>query len=198
MNDIKDIIAQNLTKLRQANNLTQLELAERLNYSDKSISKWEHGDATPPINVLKDIADLYGVSLDFLVSENPNEVYDKTYGNKNNNKNKIIITLLSVSLVWLAAVIVYVYASIISNANLWILFILSVPASTIILIVFNSIWGKAKFTYILISVLIWSTLLTIYLLILSSVKYNTWMIFFIGIPIQIGVILWSQLKSTKK
>ena len=198
MSDIKDIIAQNLTKLRQANNLTQLDLAERLNYSDKSISKWEHGDATPPINVLKDIADLYGVSLDFLVSENPNEVYDKTYGNKNNNKNKIIITLLSVSLVWLAAVIVYVYASIISNANLWILFILSVPASTIILIVFNSIWGKAKFTYILISVLIWSTLLTIYLLILSSVKYNTWMIFFIGIPIQIGVILWSQLKSTKK
>ena len=60
MNNVKDILAQNLIKLRTENNLTQTELAEKLNYTDKSISKWEHGETTPPIDVLKDIADLIG------------------------------------------------------------------------------------------------------------------------------------------
>ncbi|MBQ9104315.1 MAG: helix-turn-helix transcriptional regulator [Clostridia bacterium] len=194
MNEIKDIIAQNLTKLRQSRNLTQSELAETLNYSDKSISKWEHGDATPPIEVLKRIADLYDVSLDFLVTENPNTVYDKKYGRKGNNQNKIIITLLAVSLVWLTSVILYVYGSLLAGQNYWILFVLSVPVSSIVLIVFNSIWGKVKHTFILVSILVWSTLATIYL---HFISYNPWMIFFIGVPLQIGIILWSQLKSSK-
>jgi DNA-binding transcriptional regulator YiaG len=38
--DIKPIIAKNITALRQNAKLTQIELAERLNYSDKAVSKW--------------------------------------------------------------------------------------------------------------------------------------------------------------
>ena len=51
MKDVKDILAENLTHLRQASGITQSELAKRLNYTDKSVSKWEHGDAVPPIDV---------------------------------------------------------------------------------------------------------------------------------------------------
>lgn len=43
MNDIKSNVAKNISRLRQSRGMTQLELAERLNYSDKAISKWEHG-----------------------------------------------------------------------------------------------------------------------------------------------------------
>ena len=71
MDDIKSIVAKNITELRILNNMTQLELAEKLNYSDKAISKWERGESTPDISVLVMIADIFGVSLDYLVkSEN--------------------------------------------------------------------------------------------------------------------------------
>ena len=47
MNNIKSIIAQNITDLRRAKGLTQLELAEQLNYSDKAVSKWERAESMP-------------------------------------------------------------------------------------------------------------------------------------------------------
>lgn len=43
MEDIKSIVAKNITDLRILNNMTQLELGAKLNYSDKTISKWERG-----------------------------------------------------------------------------------------------------------------------------------------------------------
>ena len=69
MEDIKSIVAKNITELRLLNNMTQMELAEKLNYSDKTISKWERAESSPDIAVLVDIADLFGVSLDYLVSQ---------------------------------------------------------------------------------------------------------------------------------
>ena len=109
MNNIKETVAKNLTKLRQERNLTQSEVAQMLNYTDKSVSKWEHAETTPPIDVLKQLADLYEVSLDYLVSDRNEEFYDSTYTGKRNTTNKIIITILATSLVWLIATILYVY-----------------------------------------------------------------------------------------
>ena len=43
MDDIKNIVAKNITELRLLNNMTQMELAEKINYSDKTVSKWERG-----------------------------------------------------------------------------------------------------------------------------------------------------------
>ena len=69
MNDIKDIFAKNLSELRQASGMTQLELGERLNYSDKTVSKWERGESIPDAGMLKQIADVFGVSVDYLLEE---------------------------------------------------------------------------------------------------------------------------------
>lgn len=194
MNNVKEILPINLTKLRQEKHLTQSEVAERLNYTDKSVSKWEHGDAIPPIDVLKDLADLYEVSLDFLVTGIDDGSYDKNYTSEKNMPNKIIITLLAVSLVWILATVLFVYAKVFANMDLWIFFIGAVPLSTIVLIVFNGIWGKRKFTFILTSVLTWTLLATVYLYFLS---YNLWSLFILGIPFQASIILWSQLKKSK-
>lgn len=73
MSDLRIILADNLIKLRKANHLTQLELAQKLNYSDKAISKWEHGDTLPDIETLKTLADMYGVTVDALLTEEPIE-----------------------------------------------------------------------------------------------------------------------------
>ncbi|MBR2870352.1 MAG: helix-turn-helix transcriptional regulator [Clostridia bacterium] len=194
MENIKDIIAKNLTSLRIEKKWTQNELADKLNYSDKSVSKWEHGETTPPIDVLKQLADLYDVSLDYLVTDVHDDSYDRVYNNKKNNLNKIIITSLAVSLVWLIATILYVYCAMLFNESYWILFITAVPFSSIVLLVFNGIWGKRIFTFYLVSILIWSILLSIYLLFL---EHNPWIIFILGAPLQIAVILWAFLVPNK-
>lgn len=67
MEEVKNIVAKNIYELRKKNNMTQLELAEKLNYSDKTVSKWEKGENSPDITVLVEIANIFGVSLDYLV-----------------------------------------------------------------------------------------------------------------------------------
>lgn len=193
MNNVKDVLPQNLAKLRQENRLTQSEVAEKLNYSDKAVSKWERGEALPPIDVIKDLADLYGISLDYLVSGTKDGSYDRRYTSKKNNTNKIIIMLLAMSLVWVIAAVLFFYGKVFAGKSFWIFFIAAVPVSLIVLLVFNCIWGKRKFTFILISALTWAILATIYLLFL---QYNIWSIFIIGIPFQAATILWSQLKRS--
>ncbi len=196
MNNVKEILPQNLTKLRTESKMTQIEVAEKLNYTDKSVSKWERGEAIPPIDVLKDLADLYGVSIDFLVTNTDDVSYDKKYTSRTNNRNKIIIMLLAVSLVWIVATVMFTYGIIFADLVLWPLFVAAVPVTTVVLLIFNGIWGKRKFIFILVSVLIWSVLATIFLTFLTF-NYNLWAIFIIGVPLQIATILWSQLKKSQ-
>ena len=195
MSEIKDILAKNLVKLRQTKKLTQSELAKQLNYSDKSISKWEHGDAVPPIDVLKEIADFYNVSLDFLVTEKIDEDFLKKLAKDKNFTTKVIITLLAISFVWLIATFSFFYGYTLLGKSYWILFVGAVPVSVIVLQIFNSIWGKRKYTFIIFSIFIWTSLALLYLINLES---NLWLLFILGVPLQIAVILWSQLKASKK
>ena len=195
MKEIKDIVAKNLAELRTKHGYTQGELAEMVNYTDKSVSKWEHGEAMPPIDVLKNLADIYKVTLDYLVTDAPDEIYGKLYNDKQNTPNKIIITLLAVSVVWIVATILFFNGLLLTQQSFWQLFIYAVPLSIIILIIFNGIWGRRIYTFILISVGLWATLLSLYI---SFIEYNIWTVFLIGVPFQIATILWSQLRKTKK
>lgn len=198
MDDLKQIIAKNITDLRKSTPLTQAELAEELNYSDKAISKWERAESIPDITVLKRIADLYGVTVDYLLEEEHTKNDNlKKSANAQERKNKNIITLLAVSVAWLVATIAFVSVGLYVKdiSNLWVIYIYAFPATFIILLVFNSIWGNLRKNFIIITLLIWSCLLSIYLSLLS---YNIWLIFVIGIPAQIIVILWSGMKFQKK
>ena len=80
MDDIKNIVAKNITDLRILNNMTQSELGEKLNYSDKTVSKWERGESSPDISVLVQIAEIFGVTLDYLVSSE--NIEEKVLENK--------------------------------------------------------------------------------------------------------------------
>ena len=70
MEDLKQIISKNIVSLRNSENMTQAELAEKLNYSDKAVSKWERGDSLPDVIVIKQIADIFGVTVDSLLTDN--------------------------------------------------------------------------------------------------------------------------------
>lgn len=194
MDNIKENIAKNIAKLRTENGMTQPELAEKLNYTDKSISKWEHGIATPPIDVLKDIADIFGVTVDDMLKDLSDEYYDNVYNAKENKPNKIVITLLAVSLVWLIAIVLFVYGKTLAGQTLWQFYVYAIPVSCIVLLVFNCLWGKRPLTFVIISALVWSLLTSIYIYFLP---FNPWAVFIIGIPLQIATVLWSQLKRNK-
>ena len=68
MDDLKVIISENITQLRKEHGLTQADLAEKLNYSDKAVSKWERAESLPDITVLKAMADLFNVKVDYLLT----------------------------------------------------------------------------------------------------------------------------------
>lgn len=195
MSEIKSVIASNIIYLRKEKKWTQAELAEKLNYSDKAVSKWERGESVPDIETLKNIADLFEVTVDFLLSENAPEQLE-TFKPKNQNKsNQLVITLLAVCMIWLVATIVYVYSQINLSYNFWTVFVWAVPISCLVLSVFNYKWGKRKLSVYINSIFIWTTLASVYLQFLS---YNLWLIFFVGIPLQILTILWAGLKPKKK
>lgn len=199
MDDLKQIIAYNITELRKASSLTQLELAEKLNYSDKAISKWERGESIPDIAVLKQIADIFGVTVDYLLQKEHNEkdrkqVSEKVF--KTKKRNRLIVTLLANSLVWLIATMVFVYLGIYTEKlhNLWIIFVYATPVSLVVCLIFNCIWGRRRRNFVIITLLVWSILLAVYLSLLS---YNLWLIFILGVPAQIIIFLWAGLKTVK-
>ena len=59
-----------IKQLREKNHLTQAELAEKLNVSDKTVSKWETAKGYPDISLLEPIASVFGVSVMELLSGN--------------------------------------------------------------------------------------------------------------------------------
>lgn len=188
MENLNFIIGKNLTELRKKNKLTQLELAEMLNYSDKAVSKWENGESVPSIEVLYRICKIYNVSLDYIAGETPQPVPIVTTAKI--RKKRLIITMLSILAVWLAVVVFFTAFDIFSHIKIWILFCWAVPASLIISIVFDSVWNRHKLLFWLVSLLIWSLLIC---LSLQFFNYNIWQVLFIGIPLQIGAILWDRL-----
>ena len=194
MENVKEIISENLVKLRKEHKLTQLELATKLNYSDKAISRWENGEVTPDVETLMNICALYEISLDDIVKKQENSK-NLTKQYKFQLRNKLIITLLSISLVWFIATLVFVYAQLIMQKFVWQVFIWAVPITCIVGIVFNAIWGKRQLMFPIISILVWSLLTSIYIQLLPV--YNLYLIFFLGIPLQVAIILWSFLKPRK-
>lgn len=195
MEDLKKVISQNLIELRKRKKYTQADLAEILQYSDKAISKWEKGESLPDIEVLYQICNLYGVTLDYLTHEGNYEEKQDYVKKDTTVVNKIIITLLSVSLIWFMVLIVYVYAFVLNDINLWILYVWGVPASALLILIFNSIWGKRKFKFVILTVLTWSFLASIFLqFVYLEMSYQVWAVFLLGIPAQIAIMIWSQLK----
>lgn len=189
VDDLKQIIANNIIELRKDMDLTQAELADKLGYTDKAISKWERAESIPDVTILKQLADLFGVTLNYLIeADHPQTKGELPRRTKN---NRLVISLLAAAAIWFVATVLFVYLQLYGVPGGWKVFVGAVPATMIVLLVFNSIWGKRVLNFIIISVLVWSALTFAYLML----PYNLFLIFIIGIPIQVLIILWSQIKT---
>lgn len=196
LEELKLIIARNIADLRKNNRMTQAEFAEKLNYSDKAISKWERGESIPDISTLKIIAEMFGVTVDYLLEEDHTkaDAFMETV-RRDVSRNHMIITFLSFTLVWLIATVVFVAISYLPSVTApWHAYIYAIPVSLIVLLVFNCIWGRRFWRFVLVSSLIWAILLAIFIVGFGCVS---WTVFLIGIPAQIIVLLWSRIKKHK-
>lgn len=189
--ELNDIIAENLAKYRKAANLTQSELAERLNYSDKSVSKWEQGNGMPDIFVLYKLAELYGVTVnDFMYKHEEKPIIP---GKKKHFFSRWMILVMSAGLCWLVAVIAFVFIKIIAPdfGFAWFPFIYALPASFIVLLVLSCVWRFYVLRSVSATGVIWTTLLSISLTVtLVANVPNAFMLFLIGVPLQILILLW--------
>ena len=191
--DERETNAKNLVKLREANRLTQAELAEQLNYTDKAISKWERGESLPDVLTLKKVATILGSDVNFILESHEEDDFIAKKKGVFKIQNRIAICSLAVTVVWLIATLVFVYFKIYQKVDLWQAFIAGVPASCFVLFVLLRRWYKSNklLSFIVISLFMWGFIAFIYL---ASLHLNMWALFFIGVPIQVIFILTYRLK----
>lgn len=198
MEDIRAAIAENITELRQGAKLTQSNLADILNYSDKAVSKWERGEAVPDITVLKQIADYFDVKVDYLLTrKHDNSEHPNNERAVLKRKNHFIISALSVMLVWLLTMLGFTVLSLCGLSNQWSVFLIAVPVSFIVVLVFNSIWGVRRMNFLIVSLLTWSVLVTVHVLLFAYLGNNVWRLYLIGVPAQLIIILSGFIKFKK-
>lgn len=194
MNNVKDTIAKNLIELRKSKKLTQQALADKLGYSDKAVSRWEHGETLPDIETLCKICDIYGVRFEYLLEEDDPEEKKKLYAKRKESRlARVMITLIALCTVWLLASAIYTYSQGIDR--FWMIFFWALPFSSLVLSVCNKMWGNRIFGAFISSFTNWTLMLSIFL---QFIERKMWMFFIIGIPIQLIIIFIAILNKNKK
>ncbi len=203
--ELKIAVGANIARLRRERGMTQADLAERINYSDKAVSKWERGESLPDVLTLLNLARVLDTDLNTLggcTVQRENEALPEPEmpaepaQNKEKRRyraDKGVIQKLSSILVWVVALFLYMVLDAFSVGNLWLLFVAAVPANAIVLLSLRSAWKLYGLNRILISVIMWGVLLTVYLLLLVTAKVNVWRILPMGLLGQAAVILWFKM-----
>lgn len=207
---LKNQIGANISDYRKRCGLTQAGLAEKLNYSDKAVSKWERGESVPDVITLAQLAEQFGVTVNDLLAD-PNalpedtgvvqqamgQVVEKTLKRK---ADKGIILKLSSLLCWFVALLFYVVLSASPVTEQWscLLFAYAIPANAIVLLSLRSAWHDFRWNKVLISLIIWGSLLSIYVTLYVFFQWKIWKLFLLGIPGQIAVLLWFRMFRTPK
>ncbi len=192
---IRKIVAARLSAYRKRAGLTQVELAEKVNYSDKSVSKWERGDGLPDLLVLCKLAELYEIPVDEFLHEGPL----KRPASEQRRRHWLIF-LLSIGLTFLIAGIVFYIFTVLSIPYAWLSFVCAVVVSTILAVIFSHIWAKTLLQCISVSALVWSLAVLIYLLLYlfaASLSGNG-LLFSLAGGMQILVLLWYLLQHYRK
>ena len=199
---LKRQIGINIASYRKRNGLTQAGLAERLNYSDKAVSKWDRGESVPDVMTMVQLAEQFDITVNDLLVDpealpgNPNNleqamtrVTEKTLKRK---ANKHIILWLSSLLVWFVALFFYVVFSSFDIPYTWLAFLYAVPTNAIVLLSMRSTWHDFRWNRAYVSTIMWGFLVSFHATLLIM-HFNMWKLYLLGIPGQIAIWLWFRL-----
>ena len=198
-------IGANISSHRKKNGLTQAGLAERLNYSDKAISKWERGESVPDVITLVQLAEQFEISVGDLLAD-PNELpgnpgtLEKAMSQVSERAlrrkaNKNVILGLSSLLCWFVALFFYVVLSSFEPTEAYslIFFAYALPANAIVLLSLRSAWHDFRWNKALISIIVWGSLFSLYITFYVFWGVQVWKLFLLGIPGQFAIYLWFRL-----
>ena len=210
MNDekLKKQLGANIAAYRKSIGLTQAGLAEKLNYSDKAVSKWERAESVPDVLTLTQLAELFDVTVNDLLVD-PDELPEQTGKVEQvmsaavekamkRKANKRIILGLSSLLVWFVALLMFVIFSSLDVPKSWIAFIYALPADAIVRLSLRSAWKDFRKNQWLVSGIMWGTILSIFMTLLLFFDFNFWKVFLLGIPGQLAIFLAFRLKKCPK
>lgn len=204
MQDVKVVFAQNLISLRKQMKLTQIELAEKINYSDKAVSKWERGESIPDVTVLMTIASLFGVTLDFLVTEHaePEIVAEQTsYAKAVKKRNRMLVAAITFfAIAALETVVFAILQSVFGTLgeNLLYCYVYPIPVAAIVAIVFTSLWARPSLRFWSVTLLIVSLILDAFLIPLQVADTCIPWVFLIIIPAELVTMLSFKIIRIKK
>ncbi len=187
---LKTQIGNNIAAFRKRMNLTQAELAERMNYSDKAISKWERGDSLPDVVTLVLLAEQLQVGVNDLVGEGAAAAIREVSVASKKRVNKIIIELLVSLLVWTVALLTYVVLSSLEIGRSWVGFVYAVPVNAIVLLCLHGAWKKKRLNHLLVSLIVWGVLASLYVSFFVFMNFNFWKVVLLGVVGQAAVSLW--------
>ena len=197
--ELRRAVSANLSHLRRAAGMTQAGLAERINYTDKAVSKWERGESVPDVAVLKTLADLFGVTVDYLITEKHGEdAYYALSDLKRKRVNRGMIIGMGVLAVWFLAVVAFMGIDFFKPSPFWawLVFIYAVPVCLILWLVLNSVWFRGRGNFLLISGLVWSLLCALHLTVLYF-GYQIGLIYILGAPAQVIVLLSTRVQVSR-
>ena len=203
-NDItnqQELLAKNLAYYRKASGLTQLELADKFNYSDKSVSKWERGEGFPDIFVLKSLADFYGITVDdFYQSE-----HKAVKVSQNKKRKQTYLKLLSIGINWLVTVLTFFLLNTLLSRfapdapfESWLTFIYGTLTTGIILLVWEFIYHNRFLRMIAASIIIWTATLSLFLTFLVVMNLPLPLLFIAAIPLEVLEIIWYLFRRNRK
>ena len=192
MEDLKLVFASNLIRLRTGAGLKQTELGEKLNYSDQSISKWERAEALPDAAVLKKMAEIFGVTVDYLLTGHDQWVPSEDTGVRRAlTFSTTMVTGVAITSIWTLALLTFVILWLLGETE-WLILIWAIPVSLVTLLVFNSVWNAGRNNRFIVAGLVFSVILLVYLSLLSS---NPWQLFLLVVPAEIVVFLSFRIKK---
>ncbi|MBR5616679.1 MAG: helix-turn-helix transcriptional regulator [Oscillospiraceae bacterium] len=196
-------IGSNIASYRKRAGLTQAGLAEKLNYSDKAVSKWERGESMPDVTTLVQLAEQFDITVNELVVDpdalpgNPGtlekamtQVSEKALKRK---ADKGIILSLSTTLVWFVALFFFVVISSFDIPYSWLAFFYAIPANAIVLLSLRSAWHDFRWNKALISCIVWGSLMSLHASLWVFLGVNVWKLYLLGIPGQIAIFLWFRM-----
>ena len=193
LNELKLVTASNIIRLRTGKNMTQAELGAALNYSDKSISKWERGEAIPDAYVLTQLAELFGVSVDYLLTS-----HDKWEKPK---ENEIEEVRYSVEHIIAICVIGVLTAFLIAFVTLWLmgivewrLFLFALSAAILVYLVLICVFKRTRHLPYVIALFVLSLFVIVYFMLPTT---NPWQLFLILIPAEVIVFLACNVKKRR-
>ncbi|MDD6241344.1 MAG: helix-turn-helix transcriptional regulator [Eubacteriales bacterium] len=198
---LKQIVAENLTALRKSKGLTQLELAEKFNYSDKAVSKWEKGDTTPDIETLQALADFYGVTIDYFTHEGSKKEKE-IYVTEKPKRNRPLVCFYYSLIAPIVAILVYVLVLFFGHQNLWPIWIWMLAADSILLFVLSCVFFSRQVKSIFGSLMTWLIVSAIYLQLGYSLPlpqgYLLWEVFLLPIPITVAFLIYGYTGKKKE